>query len=102
MLGAKVFTFGIPGCNPYDDSSVAAAPEGKHYLVLNITYVNSTNRNISLDVTDQVRARPLGGVISLEIDVDDFPPDDSGGGGGGFNALIGDWDEQTGSTTIIN
>ena len=102
MLGAKVFTFGIPGCNPYDDASVAAAPEGKHYLVLNITYVNSTNRNISLDVTDQVRALPLGGVISLEIDVDDFPPDDSGGGGGGFNALIGDWDEQTGSTTIIN
>ena len=102
MLGAKVFTFGIPGCNPYDSESVAAAPEGKHYFVLNVSYVNGSWRNIRVDVTDQVRALPLGGVISVEIDVDDFPPDESAGGGGGFQALIGDWDEETGSTTIIN
>lgn len=100
MLGAKVFSFGIPGCNPYDDASVAAAPEGEHYFVLNVSYVNGTWRNIRMDVTDQVRALPLGGVITLEIDVDDFPPDESGGGGGGFNALIGGWDEEVGSTTI--
>lgn len=102
MLGAKVFTFGIPGCNPYDAASVAAAPEGKNYLVINISYVNGSTRNISLDVTDQVRALPTGGVVDLEIDVNDFPPDPSAGGDGGFVALIGDWDEQTGSATIIN
>lgn len=102
MLGAKVFTFGLPGCNAYDAASVAAAPDGKNYLVLNVSYINGSNRNISLDVTDQVRALPTGGVITLEIDVNDFPPDESAGGGGGFNALIGDWNEQTGSTTIIN
>lgn len=102
MLGGKVYTFGIPGCNPYDSASIAAAPEGKHYFVLNVTYVNGSWKNIRMDVTDQVRALPLGGVITLEIDVDDFPPDDSAGGGGGFNALIGGWDEETGSTTIIN
>lgn len=102
MLGAKVFTFGIPGCNPYDDASVASAPDGKHFFVLNVSYVNGSWRNIRMDITDQVRALPLGGVITLEIDVDDFPPDESSGGGGGFNALIGGWDEETGSTTIIN
>ncbi len=101
MLGAKIFTFGIPGCNPYDDASVAAS-ESKHYLVLNVSYVNGSTRNISMDVTDQIRALPTGGVIPLEIDVDDFPPDESAGGGGGFQALIGSWDEQVGSTTIIN
>ena len=41
-------------------------------------------------------------MITLELDVDDFPPDESAGGGGGFQALIGDWNEQVGSTTIIN
>lgn len=102
MLGAKVFTFGNPGCNPYDSSSVAAMPEQSHFLVLNVAYVNGSWRNIRMDVTDQVRALPLGGVITLEIDVDDFPPDETAGGGGGFNALIGDWNEETGSTTIIN
>lgn len=103
MLGAKVFTFGIPGCKPYDVySGSAVAPEGQHFLVLNISYINGSHKNISLDVTDQVRALPLGGVIDLELDVNDFPPDESAGGGGGFVALIGDWDEQTGSTTIIN
>ena len=102
MLGAKVFTFGIPGCNPYDAASVAAAPDGSHYLVLNVSYVNGSNKNISLDVTDKIRELPLGGVIDLEIDVNDFPPDESAGGDGGFVALIGDWDEQTGSATIIN
>ena len=102
MLGGKVFTFGNPGCNPYDDASVAAMPEQSHFLVINVTYVNGSWKNIRLDVTDQVRSLPLGGVITLEIDVDDFPPDESAGGGGGFSALIGDWDEEVGSTTIIN
>ena len=102
MLGGKVFTFGNPGCNPYDDASVAAMPEQNHFLVLNVTYVNGSWKNIRMDVTDQVRALPQGGVITLEIDVNDFPPDESAGGGGGFNALIGGWDEETGSTTIIN
>ena len=102
MLGGKVFTFGNPGCNPYDDASVAAMPEQAHFLVLNVIYINGSNRNIRIDVTDQVRALPLGGVITLEIDVNDFPPDESGGGDSGFSALISDWDEEIGSTTLIN
>ena len=102
LLGARIMTFGIPGCNPLDEASVAAAPEGAHYLVLNVSYVNGSYRNISIPVTEQIRALPTGGLITLELDVDDFPPDESAGGGGGFEALIGDWDEQTGSTTIIN
>lgn len=102
LLGARVFTFGIPGCNPYDSASVAAAPEGKHFLVLNVTYINGSWRNIRADVTDQIRALPLGGVVTIEIDVNDFPPDESAGGGGGFNALIDSWEEEHGSTTIIN
>ena len=102
MLGAKVYTFGMPGCNPYDAASVAAAPAGEHYLVLNVSYVNGSYRNISIPVTDDIRSLPTGGVITLELDVNDFPPDESAGGSGGFEALIGDWNEETGSTTIIN
>ncbi len=102
MMGVRFSTFGIPGCNPYDDASVAAAPQKEHYFVLNVSYSNGSNRNIRMDITDQLRALPLGGVINLEIDVNDFPPGEGGGSGGGFNALIGGWDEEVGSTTIIN
>lgn len=104
LMGARVMGFGIPGCNPYDTSSVAAT-ESKHWLVLNIVFKTGKYKNIRIDVTDHIRALPLGGVISLEIDVNDFPPEDTDpeiGDDGGFKPLIGDWHEETGSTTITS
>ena len=103
LLAARLVSFGIPGCNGYDPASVAAAPTGKHFLVLSLAYNNATHKNIHMDVTDQVRALPTGGVITLELDVDDFPPEEGQpGDGGGFNALVQDWDEHVGAVTIIN
>ncbi len=100
MFGAKMFTYGIPGCNPYDDASVAASVSN-HFLVINVMYGNGTYKNIRVDVTDQIRALPLGGVVTLDVDVNDFPPDGGTPGGGGFDPLIDDWHEETGGTTII-
>ena len=99
MLAARVLTFGIPGCNPHDKASVDAS-ESRHFLVLNVAYNNGTYRNVRIDITDQFRAQPLGGVIDLTLDVNDFPPE--GGAAGGFVALIEEWDEETGTVTIIN
>ena len=98
QLAARVMTFGIPGCDPYDEANVAAAPS-KHFLVINICYFNGTWRNIRVDVTDAIRALPLGGVVNLELDVDDFPPEGASHGGG-FEALIDNWQEEEGGTTI--
>lgn len=102
LLGARVMTFGIPGCCPTDPASVAKAPAGKHYLVMNINFITGQYKNIRIDVTDQVRALPTGGVITLEIDVEDFPPEiiDPPIQGDGLNALIAGWGEVTGGTTI--
>ena len=106
LIGGRCLTFGIPGCNPYDEASVAAAPDGHHFLVLNVIYNTGTYKNIRVDITDKFRELPTGGVITIELDVDDFPPggDDPPApeGGGGFEAVIGDWNEEIGSTTIIN
>lgn len=103
LLGARVLTFGLPGCDAFDGESVAASPEVRHWLVLNVNFKTGKYKNIRIDVTDQVRALPTGGVIPLEIDVEDFPPEDIDPpvvGDGGFNPLIGNWDEETGTTTI--
>ena len=102
QLGIRAVSYGIPGCNPYDESSVART-ESAHFLVLSMTYANGTYKNIRVDITDAFRALPLGGVIDLDLDVDDFPPESGGTtSGGGFNALIDNWKEETGSSTIIN
>ena len=103
LMGSRVVTFGIPGCDPYDPASVAAAPDVPHYLVLNVSYYNGTYRNIRVDITDKVRALPTGGVIDLELDVNDFPPpeDPPQPGGSGFQALVDDWQHEEGDYTIV-
>lgn len=102
LMAARFVSFGIPGCNPYSLESVANAPEGEHFLVLNISYANGKWKNIRVNVTKLFRALPLGGLIDLTLDVNDFPPEDGDtGGGGGFDALIDEWDEEQGETTII-
>ena len=102
LLGARVVCFGIPGCNAYEKESVTKAPDGNNCLVLNITYNNGTWKNICIDVSSQVRSLPTGGVIDLELDVDDFPPEGGSSSGSGFDALIDSWKEEQAETVLIN
>ena len=99
MLGMRFCSFGIPGCNPYDQSSVTQSVS-EHCLVLNVIYTNNSYKNISVDLTEQVRALPLGGVIVLDLDVNDFPPEGGEVEGSGFDALIDGWDDITAGATI--
>lgn len=100
-LGARVVTFGLPDINPYEEARSTKADGSTHYLVLNITYNNSTWKNIRIDISEELCSLPLGGVINLELDVNDFPPE-GGTSGGGFDALIDEWEEESGSATIVN
>ena len=99
MLGMRFCSFGIPGCNPYEADSVNASTS-EHCLVMNVLYANNSYRNISVDLTEQIHQLPLGGVIVLDLDVNDFPPGGGEEGGGGFDALISDWNDITGEATI--
>lgn len=99
MMGMRFCSFGIPGCNPYDHGSVDASVS-EHCLVLNVIYANYSYKNISVDLTDQFRALPLGGVIVLDLDVNDFPPGGGEEGGSGFAALITDWSDIEAGATI--
>jgi len=99
MLGMRFCSFGIPGCNPYDQNSVDASVS-EHCLVLNVIYANNSYKNISVDLTDQIRELPLGGVIVLDLDVNDFPAGGGEEGGGGFDALISTWDDINAGATI--
>ncbi len=109
LLGGRVISFGLKGCrNPYGSGGdQEEADDARHYLVLSLSYDNGGYKNVRIDITDQFQELPTGGVITLDLDVNDFPPDDPptpppGGEGGGFQALINGWEEETGSVTIIN
>lgn len=108
LLGGRVISFGLKGCrNPYGTGGEEEeADDARHYLVLSLSYENGGYKNVRIDITDQFQDLPTGGVISVDLDVNDFPPDDPPtpppGGEGGFQALINGWEEQTGSVTIIN
>ena len=70
-----------------------------------MTFATGHYKNVRVDITDLFRDLPTGGVITLELDVNDFPPEDTDppvDEGGGFNPVIGEWNEQVGTTTIIN
>ena len=68
--------------------------------IFHVIYANNSYKNISVDLTEQVRALPLGGVIVLDLDVNDFPPEGGEVEGSGFDALIDGWDDITAGATI--
>ena len=96
IIGGRLLSFGMCGVNPnripktqksYDDGM-------RHYLDVDMQFNNGYDSTFVFDVTDQVRQRYKGGVITVELDADniDIP---SRTGGSGFDAVVEDYDEET-------
>ncbi len=88
IVGGRLMTFGI--CN-LTANNVTRADEVKdphrHYMDLNMQFNNGLDSTFVFDVTDQVRRRYKGGVITVELDVDTVRiPKRSGGSG--FDAVV--------------
>ena len=64
----------------------------RHYIDVNMLFNNGMDSTLVFDVTDQVRRRYKGGVLTVELDMDTVPiPKRSGGSG--FNAVIKDFED---------
>lgn len=102
IAGGRVMTFGIPNQN---SSRVSRAEDVKddvrHYLDVTMLFNNGMDSTFVFDVTDQVRKRYRGGVITIDIDVDTIHIP-SRSGGSGFDAEIEDWEEETHEFPMVN
>lgn len=88
IIGGRLMTFGIPSHAANRINSVDEIKDSyRHYLDVNVMFHNGMDSTIIFDVTDQVRRRYKGGVLTMELDMDTVPipvrP-----GGSGFDAAV--------------
>ena len=95
IVGGRLMTFGIPG---HRANSISRADEVKdvnqHYLDLDMQFNNGIDSTFVFNVTDQVRRRYKGGVITVELDMDTVPIP-TRRGGSGFDAVVLEPDSVT-------
>jgi hypothetical protein len=94
IVGGRLMTFGICGQN---GNRVSRGEDSKdsqhHYIDVQMMFYNGMDSTFVFDVTDQVRERYKGGVITVELDMDTVPiPKRSGGSG--FDAVVKDYEYE--------
>lgn len=93
IVGGRLMTFGIPGNEANSLSRASDVHDNNsHYMDVNMQFYNGMDSTFVFNVTDQVRKRYKGGVITVELDMDTIPiPTRSGGSG--FNAVVKDFED---------
>lgn len=93
VAGGRVMTFGIPNENGNRITSISEVNDTeRHYMDLNLIFNNGMDSTFVFDVTNQVRQRWKGGVLTVELDMDTIPvPRRSGGSA--FNAVVKDYED---------
>ena len=100
IIGGRAFTFGVTGVNPYritranQSYEQMMASRVKNYIEMKMIFNNGLDSTMVFDVTDQVKQRYKGGVLTIHLDVDTIPIP-SRSGGSGFDAIVKDFDEET-------
>ena len=94
IAGGRLLTFGMCGMNANRIKHIEdVTDEAKHYLDVNMHFNNGNDSTFVFDVTDQVRQRWKGGVITVELDMDTISVP-SRTGGSAFDAVVKDFEEE--------
>lgn len=95
VVGGRCLTFGIPNQNSARVSRAEGVKdERRHYLDVNMVFNNGMDSTLVFDVTDSIRKYYRGGVITIDLNVDDISiPTRSGGSA--FNPVVKEYEEVT-------
>ncbi len=93
VAGGKLMTFGICNQNGFKIDYLKDVHDNeRHFMDVNMQFNNGMDSTFVFDVTDQVRGRWKGGVITIELDMDTIPvPQRSGGSA--FDAVVKDYED---------
>ena len=95
IVGGRLMTFGICGQNA---NRISRAEDNldneRHYIDVQMQFYNGMDSTFVFDVTDQVRERYRGGVITVVLDMDTVPIPKRPGGSG-FDAVVKEFDQET-------
>ena len=95
IAGGRLLTFGISGQNANRIKHIEDVKDKtNHYLDITMQFNNGMDSTFVFDVTDQVRKRWKGGVITVELDMDTVGIP-SRSGGSAFDAVVKDFEEET-------
>ena len=89
IAGGRLMTFGM--CN-LDPSRASVNDAVRHYIDVNMQFNNGMDSTLVFDVTNQVRKRYLGGVLTVELDADTIKIP-TRKGGSGFDAVVKDFED---------
>lgn len=97
IVGGRVLTFGMcnMNCNKVSRAPVPEEDDAdKHYIDCTFLFSNGAEKTMMFDVTDQVRTRYKGGVLTVHVNVPDIEIPDKPGGSG-FDAVVEKEKEET-------
>lgn len=88
VVGGRLVSFGICGTRA---NTIGRADDfndpNRHYMDVTLQFNNGMDSTFVFDVTQQVRNRYKGGVVTVELDMDTIPPPNRSGGSG-FDAVV--------------
>ena len=95
IVGGRLTTFGMCSQTPRNIHHVdEVTDKNRHYMDVTMQFNNGMDSTFVFDVTQQVRQRWKGGVITVELNMDTIPMP-SRSGGSGFDAVVLEPDSVT-------
>lgn len=95
IAGGRLLTFGICGQRGNAVKNIYEVKDpNTHFMDITLLFNNGMDSTFVFDVTDQVKRRYKGGVLTVEMDLDTIPTP-SRSGGSAFDAVVKDYEEVT-------
>lgn len=100
IIGGKLTTYGLCdmdsyGATRYSSQYTGTRTDLTNFLYVDVVFANGVTSTLQVDVTDQCQAQAHGGVITVEIDVNDIeiPTPPTSGSGSLFVPTVEDYEE---------
>ena len=106
IFAARFMTWGLPGIDPLEEIKTRRVinPQDSLQLGIGLKLRNGAVYPIERNVTEQMKRRPAGGIITVVIDAAAIPDSIIGSkpqAGGGFDASVDNWQNEIESNITI-